>query len=111
MRHVQAQLLDGLSPGGHGRRLPGVDVAAGLHPAGETLVQMQDRAPAADDDGRRGDVHGVGLLVERIVEAIELGQEAVLGRDLTGSKRHVGDHAARSCTVDATMWLSITGGP
>jgi hypothetical protein len=58
-------------------------VPARLHPAAETFVEMEDRAAGADDNGRRGDMHGAGLLAARIVEAIELGQEALLGSDLT----------------------------
>ena len=84
MRHVQPELLDRLAPGGLGWRLAGVDVAAGLHPAAETLVEVEDRAPGAHDDGRRGHVGGVGVLVVGIVEAVELGQEARLGVDLPG---------------------------
>jgi len=83
MDHVQAELFDGLSPGRHGWGLPGVDVPAWLHPAAETFVEMEDRAAAADHDGRRGDMHGAGPLVAGILEAIELGQEALPGSNLT----------------------------
>ena len=55
---------------------PGSTCPPGCIQRRETFVQMKDGATSADDDGGRGDVHGVGQLVERIVEAIELGQEA-----------------------------------
>ena len=82
MRHLEPELLDGLAQGGLGWLLAGVDVPAGLHPAGEALVQVQDRAPGAHDDGRGRDVGGVGVLVVGIGEAVQLGQEAVLGGGL-----------------------------
>ena len=75
--HGQAQLLFGLAPGGDRGRLPGVDVPSGLHPAAETLVEVEHRAPPAHDHGRGGDVRGVGVLVGGIGQAVELGQEAL----------------------------------
>ena len=80
MRHLEPQLLDGFAQGGLGWLLARVDVPAGLHPAGQALVQVEDRAPRAHDDGRRRDMGGVGVLVVGIGQAVQLGQEAGLRR-------------------------------
>jgi hypothetical protein len=67
-------------------------VPAWLHPAAETFVEMEGRAAAADHNARRGDMHGPGLLVAGIVEAIELEQEALPGSDLARRAGHMGGH-------------------
>ena len=79
----EAQLLGRLALGRDVRCLAGVDVATGLHPDAQTLVEMQDRAAPPDDDARRSDVGGPGMLVAGCGQAAQLGQEALPGRHLT----------------------------
>ncbi len=76
----------------HGWRLSGVDMPARLHPAGQTFVEMEDRATPADDDGRRRSVHGVSLLAIGIDQTVELGQEALLGRRFSRRARYMCRH-------------------
>jgi len=83
MLDAQAQLLGRLTPGRRGRGLAGVDVAAGLHPDAEPLVEVQDRAAPAHHDARRGDVGRVGVLVARRGQPGELREEALAGGGLT----------------------------
>lgn len=76
MLDMEAELFDSLTQRRLGRGLTGVDVASWLHPAGETLVEMEDRAPGAHDYRRSRHMGGVGVLVVRFIQAPELGQEA-----------------------------------
>ena len=79
----EPELLNGLAPRRRGRRLPGVDVAAGLHPDAETLVEVQYGAARTDHDPRCGDVGGIGVLVARSGEPVQFGQKARLGARLS----------------------------
>jgi len=69
----------------------GVDVAAGLHPAAEALVQVQHSAAAPDHNARRRDMGGIGVLVVRIAQALELAEEARLGRLLAFGGGRMGE--------------------
>jgi hypothetical protein len=84
MADHQACLLFRLPKGGIPRGLLRVDVATGLHPAVEALVEMEDGAPSPHDDGRSGQVDGVGVLVERSGQAVQRAQNQFLGPDLPG---------------------------
>ena len=75
----ETELLGGLAQRRVFGTLAGVDVAAGLHPDAEPLVPVQHRAAAADHDARRGHVDRAGVLVAGRTEAVELGEEALLG--------------------------------
>ena len=52
-----------------------VDVPARLDPDVERLVAVQQDAAGPDDDRRPGDVDRVGVLVEGLLEALDLGAE------------------------------------
>jgi len=92
--HVDAGLLDRLPARRLPRRLAGVNVPAGLHPDAEAAMdQQQDPAPS-DDERRTGDVHGIGVLVERAVqpgnlraEAGDAGALALVNRLVGGDRR------------------------
>ena len=56
--------------------LPGLD--ARLQPQAEPFVPVPQGAARPADDGRGSDVHRVGVLVERAVEAVQLRQEPAL---------------------------------
>lgn len=62
--HCEAGLLDGLSAGGDLGRLPGVDVPAGLQPAAEATVAVEEDPAGPDHDSRSGHVGRVGLSIE-----------------------------------------------
>ena len=51
-------------------------MAAGLDPDAEPLVPVQQHTARSHDDGRRGDVDTVGMLVERPVQPAQLGLHA-----------------------------------
>jgi len=80
--HDEPGLLVRLAQGGLPRCLAVVDVPARLEPDPQALVQMQNHAPRADDDGRTRDVHGIGLLVEGVLEPRELLEEGPDRRSL-----------------------------
>jgi hypothetical protein len=67
-------------------------MASRLHPAAETLVDVEDRAPAADDNGRRRHVGRVGVLIAGINQTVQLGQEFLLGGNLSGRCGQVVPH-------------------
>ena len=64
---LEADLLSGFADGRLRRLLVGGDVTAREDPDAEQPVAVQVHAAAADDERRRGDVHRVGVLVERVV--------------------------------------------
>ena len=77
----EAGLLPRLAHGGVRGVLTAVDVAAGLQPQAEPLVPMQDHTSGTGHDCRGRDVHGVGLLIERVGQPRQLGPEP---RERTG---------------------------
>lgn len=85
----EARLLTGLAEGGMLGCLAGIDVPTGLEPSPEAAMQVQHRAPASDDDRRRGHVHQVGVPVARSSQPRELLEEALLRDGLAGVGRDV----------------------
>ena len=90
----EAELLGRLALRGDGRCLAGVDVAAGLHPDAEPLVEVQHRAAPADDDARRRDVGRVR----------RARRTATLSRASSDRKRS----RAAASRGDAGSWLSTS---
>src|SRR3954452_199740 len=76
-RHRQQTGLLHRLPRSRGEQvLAGVDVTTRLDPDAESLVQVQQDAAWTDDDGRRGQMHGVGVLVEGTRQPVELGSDS-----------------------------------
>ena len=91
----QSRLLLRFAPGRVPRTLTGIDVTTGLHPAVQPLVQMEHRSPPTDNDGRTGDVDGIGRLVEGVGQVGEIVEEPGPGLALPGVDRCViGDGTA-----------------
>ena len=57
-------------------------MTARLHPGAQALMQVKHRAARAGNDGGPGDVHRIGVAVERVDEAIKLRQEPLARNDL-----------------------------
>jgi len=88
-------------------RIAGIDVAAGLQPDAEALVAVEQDATAADDEGGARDVDGIGVLVERPVEAAHGGDERLDARPLALVHRH----AAADCRQDVLQQrIGVVGG-
>lgn len=71
----EAGLLPGFPMGRGGGGLASLDVASRLQPQPQPAMEVQDYAAGADDDGRRGDVGGIGVLVEGTGEPGDLLQQ------------------------------------
>ena len=67
-------------------------MTARLHPPGQTLVEMKDGTPAPHHDGRRRHVGRVGVLIAGINQTVQLGQEFLLGGNLSGRCGQVVPH-------------------
>jgi len=80
--HDEPGLLVRLAQGGLPRCFTAVNVPARLEPDSQALVQVQDHAPPADDNGRTRHVHSIGLLVEGVLESRELFEENLDRRSL-----------------------------
>ena len=105
----QTGLLHRFAHGGVPRQLTGVDVAAGLDPDPEPLVAVQDDPPGADDQGRGGDVHRVGVLVERVGQAGHLDGEALDADPLPLVDRRAGGHGRRHLRQQLVVVGSVVG--
>jgi hypothetical protein len=79
----QPGLLLGLPERCVPRGLPRIEVAAWLQPDTEPLVQVEDRAPLAAHNRRPCHVDEVGVAIEGVSQAVELGQETLPGRHLS----------------------------
>ncbi len=75
-RHVESGLLVRFAARRVPRCLARIDVPPWLQPDAEPLVTQQHDPTPTDDDSRAGDVHRVGVLVERIGEPFELAPDA-----------------------------------
>ncbi len=71
----QPGLLGGLSERSLLGQLVCVDVTPRLHPDAEATVPVQHRAPRPDHEARRRHVHGIGVLIEGMLQSIDLGDE------------------------------------
>src|ERR1700722_7942697 len=78
MRELETGLLLGLTKGRVVRQLASLEVATGLHPTTEALVQVEDRPSRPGDYRRSGHVDRTRLLVERAVEPVELEEDPLL---------------------------------
>jgi hypothetical protein len=95
MAELEAGLLACFASRRVPRRLPGVDVPAGLQPLVKPLVEVEHGAPGADHDGRPRDVAWTGLLVERPRQLVQAGLQLDLGPELSLVARLVvGDRPA-----------------
>ena len=63
---VHPGLLDDLPASSVPRCLAGVEVPARLQPGADLEVAQQDDAAFADDEPGAGDVHRIGVAVERV---------------------------------------------
>jgi hypothetical protein len=75
MADGQPRFFDGFPVRGLPRLLARLDVAARLQPDAEPLVTVQYHSAWSDDDGRAGDVDRIGLLVVRLLETVQFGEE------------------------------------
>lgn len=117
--HRKAGLLDGLPAGGDLRRLPGVDVSAGLQPTPEAAVAVEEDPAGPDHDGRGGHVGRVRRPIEGRDQPGNLGSDPLDRRRLLSVDRPVAgeeprDELARRAGRERRSRLGrqgVVGGP
>jgi len=92
MGKAEPGFLFGLSQRGFVRQLAGFQVTAGLHPASQPFVEVQDGAPRSGHDPRAGHVNRICVLVEGVLEPFELSEDPLARLSLAIVGRLVGGH-------------------
>ena len=102
--HVEAGLLDALTPGRLPRRLARIDVPSRLHPEPEPLVLQQHDPARPDHEARPRHVDRIVLPGERIVECVEGDQEGVDRGRLAVVHRHPRRHGGPHDAAQSVGW-------
>ncbi len=96
---VHAGLFDDLSPGGLPRCLAGIEVPARLQPGADLQVAQQHDATLADNEAGASDMNRVGMPIERLGQAPDLGDESLdVAAFLVVDRRQRGDGGDNLCT-------------
>lgn len=101
----QAGLLLGLAERRVRGNLARIEMAARLQPETEPLVQVEHRAPWSAHDRGAGHVDEVGVTIEGVNQAVELGQETSLGRHLSRRRGIEGGDRLTHCLRQGWMGL------